>query len=36
MAAFTGPSMSALPGWRVGILFLLFLVIALAWDFGIK
>ena len=30
-----GPSVTELPGWRVGILFLLFLVITVTWDRGI-
>ncbi|KAI3437800.1 hypothetical protein D9Q98_000247 [Chlorella vulgaris] len=35
MAAFTGPSISELPGWRVGVLFLIFFTVACAYDQGI-
>lgn len=34
MAEFTGPSMSELPGWRIGIIFIIFFTVAFAWDAG--
>ncbi|KAL4451706.1 hypothetical protein ABPG75_007368 [Micractinium tetrahymenae] len=34
MAQFTGPSIADLPGWRIGLIFLLFCIIAIAYDYG--
>jgi hypothetical protein len=34
MAVQSGPSVSELPGWRVGVLFLFFVAIAIGWAKG--
>ncbi|GAB4813535.1 hypothetical protein N2152v2_000581 [Parachlorella kessleri] len=36
MAGYAGPSITDLPGWRVGLLFLLFAAVAFAWHKGVK
>lgn len=33
---YVGPSMTELPGWRVGILFALFSLITLIWGKGVR
>ncbi|KAL4419039.1 hypothetical protein ABPG77_011021 [Micractinium sp. CCAP 211/92] len=34
MAQFTGPSIADIPGWRIGLIFLLFCVVAISYQLG--